>query len=251
MSQLFTTVIITDSRGRGIHEYIDNQPTPENQQFVIKVQPGKSLAQLSPTIIDTLNDYDLDRVYCIIYAGICGLTDKTTNKSLGKRVSVLRYQETYRSDKVNTNIDTAKFLKASYGEHINFCSIIPADLTAYFKLHNPSLQVPDYLATEQKALEEDVLAINKALLALNSSVQTNINLCSRAQVKAKKKRQRSGSKIVYRRKARFSYKDFTDGVHFNNKFKEVLFDLILHTSIRDTIAILQAQSGSSSSSESD
>ena len=249
MPPVYTTVIIADSRGRGIDEYLGSHPTPDDHQYVLKIKPGKSLAQLSPTIIETLNSYDLEGVYCIIFAGICGLTDRTTDKSGPKKLSILRYQETYRSDKITANIDTAKFLKSTYGVHINFCSIIPADLSGYFRYHNPSSPVPEYLAGEQKALEEDILTINKALLALNSSTQTNINLASRTQIKSKKKRQRSGAKVIYRRVTKFAYKEFTDGVHFTPKLSDILFDLIIHTSIRDTVNILRVQSDHSSASD--
>ena len=143
------------------------------------------------------------------------------------------------------------FLKNQYGDHVNICTIIPADLTSYFCLHNPGQPIPDYLINEQKALEEDVLTINKAFLDLNSPVITNINFCSRAQVKSKKKRQSSGSKTVYRRVGKFNYKDLTDGVHFNPKLRDTVFGLILHTSITDTTTILRAPNDVSSLSDSD
>ena len=251
MPRVYTTIIVTDSRGRGIDEYIGANPTPDDQRYVFHVKPGKTIAQLAPTIIDAINSHDIDYVYCIVSAGICGFTDKSIDKSMSPRASVLRYQDTYRSDKLRSNIDTATFLKNRYGNHINICSIIPADLTAYFRFHNPGLPVPDYLTSEQKALEEDVLTFNKALLELNSPDTTNINLSSRAQVKSKKKRQRSGAKIVYRRVVKFSYKGLTDGVHYSTKLKDTIFGLILHTSIRDTIKILRTPEDLSSLTDSD
>ena len=241
MPSQFTTVIISDSRGRGLEDYLGSHPLPEDQQFAVLVKPGKSLSQLCPIIINTIDSYDNNQVYCIVYAGICGLTDRTTDKSISKRASVLRYQDTYRGDKIECNTDSAKFLKNRYGDRINFCTIIPADLISYFCRHNPGHPVPEYLNTEQKALEEDVLAINKALLDLNSSIITNINLCSRAQVKSKKKRQRSGQKVVYRRVIKFSYKELIDGVHFTQKLRDIIFGLIIHTALRDTTTILRSR----------
>ena len=139
MPSQFTTVIISDSRGRGLEDYLGSHPLPEDQQFVVLVKPGKSLSQLCPIIINTIDSYDNNQVYCIVYAGICGLTDRTTDKTISKKASVLRYQDTYRGDKIECNIDSAKFLKNRYGDRINFCTIIPADLITYFRQHNPGI----------------------------------------------------------------------------------------------------------------
>ena len=194
MSDIFTTIVIADSRGRGLDDFVGNHPTPINHQYVLQIKPGKSLAQLAPIIISTINTYDSDKTYCVVFAGICGLTDKTTNRG----ISSLRYKKAYREEKVTCNIDIAKFLKNSYGDKINLCNIVPADLIKYFHTHNQGSPIPEYLFQEQLALEEDITTINKVLLDLNSNSITNINICNRVQVKSKKKRQRSGNKVVYR-----------------------------------------------------
>ena len=229
MSDIFTTIIIADSRGRGLDDFVGNHPTPINHKYVLQIKPGKSLAQLTPTIISTINAYDSDKTYCIVFAGICGLTDRIINR--GK--NYLRYKEAFREEQVTCNIDAAKFLKNSFGDKINLCNIVPADLINYFSIHNQGCPIPEYLVQEQLALEEDITTINKVLLDLNSKTITNVNICSRFQVKSKKKRQRSGSKVVYRRVAKFNYSELIDGVHFSNKLKNQIFGLILNTAIRD------------------
>ena len=93
--------------------------------------------------------------------------------------------------------------------------------------------MPNYVIPEQLALEEDINTINKVLLDLNSKAITNINISSRFQMKSKKKRQRSGTKVVYRRVARFVYSELVDGVHFSDKLKNQVFGLIIDTAIRD------------------
>lgn len=229
MSHRFTTAIIADSRGRGLENFVGIHPTPANHDYVIEIRPGKSLSQLLPVIFDTISLYNPDYLYCIVFAGLCGLTDKMSVNN----TSILRYKSCYREEKVSNTIDTIQFLKDSYGDHINICTIIPADLTGYFKYLNKSKPVPEYLAAEQLALEADIITINKAIIALNSKEITNINLSSRAQVKSKKRRQRSGSKVVYRRIAKFSYNELPDGVHFSAKLKSVTFGLIVNTAIQD------------------
>ena len=163
-----------------------------------------------------------------------GLTDKT---NIGG-IRALRYKSVYRDDKVTANIDVAKFLKTSYGDRINICSIIPADLIKFYQVHNHNCEIPDYLYLEQLALEEDIRVINKVILDLNSDLITNINLSNRIQIKSKKRRQRSGSKKVYRRVTKFVYTELTDGVHFSSDLKQRLFTLIVDTAIRDITSTL-------------
>ena len=234
MSEIFTTIFVSDSRGKGIDDFVGNHPTPVNHQYVFVIRPGKSLAQLTPAIIDTINSHDINKLYCIVSAGICGLTDKTRVK--GKLA--LRYKSIFRDEKVTTNIDVAKFLKSSYGDKINICSIIPADLVKYYQFHNRDSVIPEFLVQEQLALEEDVETINKVLLDLNSISVTNINLSSRLQTKSKKRRQRSGAKIVYRRVSKFVYTRLTDGVHYSPDLRNLLFGLIIDTAIRDITSTL-------------
>ena len=234
MSDIFTTIIIADSRGRGLEDFVGAHPTPVNHEYVFQIRPGKSLAQLAPIIVSTLDNYDSEKSYCIVLAGICGLTDKENNKG----TKALRYKSAYRDDKVSCIIDTAKFLKESFNDRINICSIVPADLIKYFRLQNLDTDVPDCLILEQQALEEDINTINKVLLEINSSKITNINISSRCQIKSKKKRQRSGSKVLYRRVAKFTYAELTDGVHFSESLKNQAFTLIINTAIRDITTTL-------------
>lgn len=226
-----TTVIVADSRGKGFEDFVGSHPTPVNNLYDFHIHPGKTLSQLAPLITNTISSYGTKPVYCVVFAGICGFTDKMRENN----ILILRYHHSYRQNKVETNIDTAKHLKTNFGDRINICSIIPASLIVNFKIQNPGLDIPDYLFTEQRALEEDITTVNKVLLDLNSSPVTNINLSNRVILKSKKKRQRSGSKVVYRRVEKYSYQHLPDGVHFDDKLKTTVFSLIVDTSIRDLL----------------
>lgn len=229
MSSRKTIIIIADSRGRGLDDFVGGYPTSISHDFVIEIHPGKSLHQLVPIIFSTLARYSLEHTYCIIFAGVCGLSDKTwfNNKP------ILRYESRYRDEKISSITDTLHFLKSNFGDHINICSIIPPDLIGYYKHFNKDHPVPDFLSIEQSALETDINIINGVILNLNSARITNINLSSRAQLKSKKKRQRSGRKVIYRRVIKFTYKDLVDGVHFSPNLKTIAFNLILSTATRD------------------
>ena len=250
MTQQFTTIIIADSRGRGLDDFVGQHLRPINHQYVIDIQPGKSPAQLVPIVTNTIARYDLTKTYCILFAGICGLTVKIRTE--GKQH--LRYPLDSRSKRVSTVLSAFSELKDKFGPHINFCTIIPASLADYHQYFNPADPTPDYTKPEQAALEEDVLLINKRLIDLNQGILTNINLANRCQVNSKKKRQRSGTKTVYRRVKKFVYSELFDGVHFTLKLRHTCFRLILDTAIRDItnlFASLESESDNvSSSSES-
>jgi hypothetical protein len=229
MSQTYTTIIIADSRGKGLEEFIGAHPTPITHQYVVEIMPGKSIPELKQLTIDTIARYDLNFSYIVIFAGICGLTEKSQSGTS----RILRYPDQSREAKVDATINTIYSLKYRFRERLNFCLIVPASLPAYFTRHNPDEPVPDYLQTEQHALETDIDKINKIISALNTSANTNINLISRFQRKSKKKRQCSGKRLVYRRVIKFTDQELPDGVHFSPKLKAVCFSLIVDTTIRD------------------
>ena len=243
MSAPFTTIIVADSRARGIDDFIGSHPTPPNHSYALEVHPGKTLAQLIPIIIAAIRRYEKGDYYCIVMAGINGLTDRARIE--GRKA--LRYQSLYREDKTLSIIESIKFLKDNYGSKINIATIIPASLPGYFAYHNPSAEVPSFLEAEQKDLEADIISINETILYLHPPNFTNINLAKRAQKRAKVRRQHSGSKKVYRRKDHFYYSDLPDGLHFNDSLKSTCFRLIIDTAIRDS-ANLQAISDSDQAS---
>ena len=107
-----------------------------------------------------------------------------------------------------------------------------ADLAAYFKFHNPGKPVPEFLAAEQSALEYDIATINGIITFINCGTIRNLNLINWITLKSKKRRQRSGSRVAYRKVAKISYRDFRDGVHFTEKLKLVFFRLLLQISIK-------------------
>jgi hypothetical protein len=229
MSSWYTTIIVADSRGRGLDDFIGSHPTPINYAYAIEVLPGKSIPDLIPTIESTITRYNSGPYYCVIFAGICGLTVRTRTKN----TRILRYPEDQREARVNATSNAIYSLKHKFNTHINFCTIVPASLQAYFKAFNADQAIPDFLQEEQLILEDDISKINSIIVAINGSDNLNINVISRFQIKSKKKRQRSGKKVVYRRVTKFTSKDLVDGVHFTPDIKAACFGLIVDTSIRD------------------
>ena len=235
MTATYKTLIFTDSRGKGLARFIENYDTPDDIFYILEIRPGWSLDRFAPRIIKVLNEYNIDSIYCMVFAGICGLTERST----GGNAKMLRYPTDSRDTKVNRACDTIRSLKDQFKSHINIATIIPADLVAYFKFHNPGNPVPEFLAAEQAALEADIATINSIITFINCGVIRNLNLINWITLKSKKKRQRSGSRVAYRKVAKLSYRDFKDGVHFAENLKLVFFRLLLQISIKDIDARLR------------
>ena len=223
----YTTIIVADSRGRGLEDFIGGHPRPITHEYVIEVLPGKTLQQLEPVAVNHITKYNLRSVYCVIFGGINSLTEKIRHNDR----QYLRYPEDSRTRKVESIISIFTNLKERFCDRINFCTIIPASLSKFFQHHNPGDPLPDYIKSEQEALEQDITTINEVIIRLNADDIANIRLDKRVQVRSKKRRQRSGSKIVYRRTTKFNYDNLPDGVHFNNTLKTICFTLIVNTAI--------------------
>ena len=227
-----TFIFISDSRGRGLDDYIDRYPLPPYLKPVFNVLPGTPIDKLKPVLENATAN--CDSYYCVIMAGICGLTERSwVDDQLH-----LNYPEDSRTQKVSNIVSTISELKLTHGNKLNICTIIPASLQAHFQHHNRIYDPPSDLEAQQQALENDVVQINNEIVRLNDGQITNINLSRRCLLKTKKKRQRSGSKIVYRQLAKFSYNSLPDGVHFSTDLKEICFRLIREAVIRDTSAEL-------------
>ena len=228
MTQRYTNILVTDSRGRGLDDFVGQHLRPITHDYVIEVLPGRSPAQLIPIIDNIFGRYDRNTSYCVVLAGICGLTVRST---INNRQH-LRYPLNTRTERVDNVLTAFRELKRKFGDHINICTIIPASLADYHRHFHPDLPLPTHIISEQTALEEDIIFINRCISELNLSV-TNINLASRIQTNSKKKRQRSGSKTVYRRVTKFNYSQLPDGLHFSESLRNICFTLILNTAIKD------------------
>lgn len=223
-----TLIFISDSRGKGWAKFIKAHASQHDLDHVTKILPGKDLNFIVNTARRMISKLRGKPFYCVILAGICSLTVKSTVNNKNR----LHYPLEAREGKVKSLTDTIHEIKSLYKYSINICFLIPASLHKYFEFHNKSTtELPAGLEDEQLALNADIIKINDTIDELNSDV-TNINLYKRVQTNKKKKKQRS--KVVgYRRSTKFSDKELFDGLHFSNKLKLSCFTLILNTAVRD------------------
>ena len=227
-------IIFSDSRGRGLEEFINQHPEAANYDNIINVLPGRDLNQIAVSVIQTIASLTTQDFYCIIFAGICGLTEQAYIEGTRR----IHYPLNTRTNKPENAISTINDLKQRYGNKINFCTIIPASLQKYFVHHNPDKPIPQGLDDEQTALLEDTERINNHIIERSSSQNSNINLSKRFHRKSKKKRQKTAT-LAYRRVLKFSDKELPDGVHLSEEAKLMCFTFIYNSAIRDLQLQLQ------------
>jgi hypothetical protein len=200
-------------------------------EYIIKVLPGRTLEAIALVAREILPNYESTNYYCIIHAGICSLTVKTTSPF---HRHCLTYPLQEREDKLKSIKDTLTDLKSRFGARINFCTVVPASLHKYFYTKNPDQQdAPPSLNKEQEALLEDIVLINETIKQLNINYHnTNINLCARFVTHSKKKHQRSNTGNP-RRVTKFKDTELIDGVHFSEELRQTSFHLIKSAIDRD------------------
>ena len=126
-----TFLIICDSRGRGLEQFIDINETNLNTHFniVIKIRPGRTLEAL---ITELENQPEKERWFwdhAVIAGGICNFTERITDNS----TRLLRYNR--NEDNIEDIINSIRAAKCKYN-NLNFATIPPACLINYFTSHN-------------------------------------------------------------------------------------------------------------------
>ena len=212
-------LIITDSRGRGIGQYLKRE-TPENYKYKTVFLPGASLERVAVEVFQQYDRQQYDN--CIVLAGICGLTEKFIIR--GQRR--LHYPTESAADKVNNILSTIHDLNTRL-THINIATIIPASLIKHFRYHNPGCELPIGLQDEDKRLLEDIELINREIKETNQAHERRtINLYARV---CKNSLRKFRGQARTRRKSRFTDKDLTHDIHCNAALQKTCFELVKET----------------------
>ena len=201
-------VIYTDSRGRGLKEYIGREFNSNGVQTTIVSRSGAKLADLISEAEGALNR-NRHIAYLVISAGICDLTTRVFGE-----VRVLRYirnQETI--DSLKSQIAG---IYTNFPDRINIATIYPASLQNYQQHHNRSELTAENKA-EQDSLLSDIAELNKVIVSCNIETdKQTINLGGlflRSSIKKKEKK----------RVAKLNHNYLPDGVHPSDEAKEKCF----------------------------
>ena len=163
-------IIITDSRGTGLHRHLAEMNSRDEIKVIIHKGAGYELA-----VIKSLNVIKSTRPdLIIIMAGICDLTwrDKIT------KITSIRYKNP--EETVQHVIDAAKaaydLLKATNDYKISFATLTGIDLADYNHPPRKNMTSDEYknYTINQKQPHEDQNTVNKAIIEINRQL-TSIN----------------------------------------------------------------------------
>ena len=238
-------LVLTDSRGRGLEKLCSHSEF-DSLDVIVKVLPGKDLPSIAKIANELISKFSTTNYYCVISAGICGLTVKAPCE--GHRS--LRYPTDTREEKIITNKTVINELFSKFGARVNITTIVPASLGKYFATYNPNVKIPECLQNEQLALEEDINKLNDIIVASNKERGvTTISICKKFQSISKKKNRRTNTG-TQRRVSEFKDNQLVDGVHYTEHMKTVCFTSILNTAKWD-LQSLTSQSASTTTVSSE
>lgn len=161
-----TTLIIADSRGRGIQDIMDT--LSPNPQAKVLVHPGSGCELAVLKSIITIRDMAPELI--VVFCGICDLTWR--NKST-KKVN-LRYRDatdnvTHVMEAVRSSYD---LLRAEGSFRIAYATVTGLDITDYNnarRRHMTDDQYREYCETT-KVAHPDQLVLNQAILTINKNI---------------------------------------------------------------------------------
>ena len=191
-------LIISDSRGAGLQEAIDSQPSSNNIIWTVKYLPGANLNTISRRLTRIHKQYDV----IIVIAGICNFTTKVRRSTRNS----IKYP-TRQKDNTIAEIET---LLDRFAEKIHICTITPADLL--------KRQDPNSTATEEDQINlvQDIEDTNRHIIERNISRDFPTIDIARNSYSTSLKQQGPKKK----RTSKFNSKDLPDGIHPNEKLKQ-------------------------------
>ena len=222
----YRVLFITDSRGRGLRDYLYANPI-HGVATECHYKPGANLEQLAIDAIQSLSNDRYD--FCAIIGGICSFTElfQVGNE---KR---LCYPLESRAQKTRRAIETVRDLKGRFGSKIVIHTIIPASLLKFFFIKNQAVNFYHNIEREQNALLEDLEEVNDIITALNqrSGIST-CNLSNRFTSHSLKRERQFPGRITHRL-SRFRDAHLTDGVHPNEDFRHKCFRAVCRALKKD------------------
>ena len=222
-ADLRKVIFVTDSRGRGLREFIKEDKFLLSPSEVI-VTPGATIN----TLQEIIRQYDDGTALIIVAAGICNLTQKFYKKGKPK-VTYHRIAGVHEGDdSFNLSVlkDQIRALKAAYRERIIIATIPPGGLVNYSTYIDPEVSTQEQLALsgQQLTLEEDIIKVNEFIFELNTSDNLpTIRLDKSLAVTSVKK-----SSIKWK----YKYNKLLDGFHPKDPLKKTWFKLLANAAAK-------------------
>ena len=221
-----TTYIVTDSRGRRLEHYLRGKPRISRSditflQVICCSIPGATTTKVQVHLTQHLSRVNPDTI--IIAIGICNLTTKTVLN--GRNILLYETNKEKREEIVKGTCDGLEDIKAVHEDEqrkVLFATFPPCSLVKYFTSRNPGAQVPEYLIEEQEALIQDVEEINSTIKRINEESNYPTIDWDKYVYHQSVKRRRSGT--VRKKIRRFVDLNLPDGLHFNDKLQDQVFN---------------------------
>jgi hypothetical protein len=223
--RLSRILIVTDSRGGGLKNYLDGiDGIGLLCNITVVVLRGATLQTLLDIIDVEANSFD----YFVLCGGICDLTDR---KRSGRNI-FLRYEPD--PGLLDALIDVLIYYKALYGNRLNIATIPPASLRNYNIWKNGTSIPYDYdIQSQQNLLFEHLRDLNSTIIEVNKKTDTEtLNWAEKSFSSALK-----GN----RRVTKFKHSKFADGVHPDRSLQMVLYRRVADIIINAANTILDDQ----------
>ena len=198
-SKNISTLIITDSRGKGLLPLIEQySPKETNIDYNDLVIPGATLGAIHKRIERAIRRRSAwDAI--IVIGGICNFTRRITSKN--------RRQLYYSERKLELVREEIDSLLQSLGRKVSVATITPASISKYSTHRDP--ETDPSVQEEQDNLVEDINQINRHVIETNKNRDLpTIDLACNSFTN-KLKRQGSSKKRI----TKFTDKGLDDGLH--------------------------------------
>ena len=238
-------LIITDSRGSGLGEYLRTTDFYTKYDSRIIVLKGATLQELASKLTNRRNPNIKTRNWdtAFVCGGICNLTSKTTIS----HKHVLQYQS--KRENIQEICDFIHQVKHKYGSTINIATIPPALLTNYIHHHNKdtteeelnTLETSINLEEQQDQLEQDIREINQKIIELNIKFGTEtINWAEKTYSRSLKRKKTSQTDRTQAKITKLRKDILIDGVHCARALQHIWYKRLhqvienKHSTRRDT-----------------
>ena len=163
-------VIGTDSRGRGLREYITRSNFFPQSHIHLGIFPGGKFDHVSSKALQQVDGIfrqdKLASVYCYVGAGICNLTTKSKFMH-GTNINYVQNSENVANLKTTLSTSSTPHTKMAYMQKSFIYHLFLCLHTIKSSTSNQMYDMQDTISTEQAKLEEDLDSINDYISKIN------------------------------------------------------------------------------------
>lgn len=207
-------IILTDSRGFGLKEFIDaKKPFPKGTLVHVISKGGATLAKLQQDLERSLRRSRETCDVIVLLAGICSFTARD------KETQIIAYS----TSKLQENTEFIESISAKYGSKLLLSTIPPVDINKYNNFGpQRSQELTEDIKLQQQNLERDISRYNTKIIDLSNALNTEA-IKFHEHIRLNKIQGRGRRRRSSRKQPHASYNKLYDGVHPNPELKQKFF----------------------------